>query len=77
MLIDSRTIYAAKLNLRVPVRLQAKKCPLLANIYCTALRVTLPSRFLLQGPGFQGFFQAEDGLRDSPDVTGVQTCALP
>ena len=35
MLIDSRTIYAAKLNLRVPVRLQAKKCPLLANTYCT------------------------------------------
>ena len=39
MLIDSRTIYAAKLNLRVPVRLQAKKCPLLANIYCTAVAV--------------------------------------
>ena len=33
MLIDSRTIYAAKLNLRVPVRLQAKKCLLLANTY--------------------------------------------
>ena len=39
MLIDSRTIYAAKLNLRVPVRLQAKKCPLLANIYCTVIAI--------------------------------------
>ena len=37
MLIDSRTIYAAKLNLRVPVRLQAKKCLLLANTYCRIL----------------------------------------
>ena len=27
-----------------------------------------------EGVGF--FFQAEDGIRDSP-VTGVQTCALP
>ena len=25
---------------------------------------------------FRFFFQAEDGIRDSP-VTGVQTCALP
>ena len=25
---------------------------------------------------FVFFFQAEDGIRDSP-VTGVQTCALP
>src|SRR3546814_2194157 len=23
------------------------------------------------------FFQAEDGIRDAPLVTGVQTCALP
>ena len=28
------------------------------------------------GGGVVFFFQAEDGIRDSP-VTGVQTCALP
>ena len=28
------------------------------------------------GGGMCFFFQAEDGIRDSP-VTGVQTCALP
>ena len=51
MLIDSRTIYAAKLNLRVPVRLQAKKCPLLANTYCTCTdtraAVAIESKFSL------------------------------
>ena len=25
----------------------------------------------------KNFFQAEDGIRDSRNVTGVQTCALP
>ena len=51
MLIDSRTIYAAKLNLRVPVRLQAKKCPLLANTYCTD---TGTQRWYCRGTGVQG-----------------------
>ena len=34
----------------------------------------MESRMCLGGVFF--FFQAEDGIRDSP-VTGVQTCALP
>ena len=31
---------------------------------------------MLKGKFYIFFFQAEDGIRDSP-VTGVQTCALP
>src|SRR5881396_2501882 len=30
-----------------------------------------------QGSGSFFFFQAEDGIRDGYEVTGVQTCALP
>ena len=41
---------------------------------CRSLAVISPFFFFLFFCIF--FFQAEDGIRDSP-VTGVQTCALP
>ena len=40
------------------------------------IKVVVSRQMVGEESGMLFFFQAEDGIRDSP-VTGVQTCALP